>query len=69
MHRAGCEEVNYNPVTDGAGKGRWPLAQGPPGPWGSSRRSGHRGRRARPVGARGDTWPLGAATRMGPLCP
>lgn len=22
MHRAGCEEVNYNPVTDGAGKGR-----------------------------------------------
>lgn len=49
--------------TSRAGEGRCPstLGRGLPGWRGGSR--------VHPMGARGDTWPLGAALRMGLLCP
>ena len=72
MHRAGCEEVNYNPAYERGWEGKVAgrhLHKASPASGVAAAAPGRGSCWAHPMGARGDTWPLGAASRMGPSCP
>lgn len=70
MHRAGCEEVNYNPAYKRGWEGKVAACTRPPPAGGVTAAAPGRGScRLHPMGARGDTWPLGAASRVGPSRP